>query len=47
MEEKFICAGDLKEELDEMEKIFQSEEGVFVEASTTARCGTFLTVLCC
>lgn len=45
--EKFVCAGNLKEELDEMEKIFHNEEGVVVEASTTARCGTFLTIYCC
>ena len=42
-----MCAGNLKEELDEMEKIFHNEEGVVVEASTTARCGTFLTIYCC
>lgn len=45
--DKFFCAGSLKEELDEMEKVFHNEESVVVEASTTARCGTFLTIICC
>lgn len=45
--DKFVCAGNLKEELDEMERIFQNEEGVVVAASTTERCGAFLTILCC
>lgn len=45
--DKFFCAGSLREELSEMERIFQDEEGVVVEASTTARCGAFLTIYCC
>ena len=45
--DRFISAGSLREELDEMERIFRDEEGVVVEASTTARCGYFLTILCC
>lgn len=45
--DKYACVGNLREELDEMEKFYQNEESVVVESSTTIRCGYLLTIYCC
>lgn len=45
--EKLVYSGDLKEEINEMERIFSSEDIVEIPGSTTSRCGAFLTIYCC
>lgn len=41
------CAGNLYEELEEVQKLIPSEDAVEVAATTTERCAALLTIFCC
>lgn len=42
-----ICAGDLFQELREIEKLTRNEEETENVYTFTYRCTTFLTIMCC
>ena len=41
------CAGNLYEELVEVQKLIPSEDAVETAATTTERCSALLTIYCC
>ena len=46
-QEKIEYAGDLLEEIQEMDKVICSDTGCYVENTQTRGCMTYFTIYCC
>lgn len=44
---KFVCAGDLKVEVEQSQKASRCEEIAEMGRTSTLGCSTFLTIYCC